>query len=455
MGTARTRGYTISGLTDGVQYDVQLRAVNSSGNGQWSPTSTKTPAANVNSAPYFTEGATSVRSVAENSSAGSNVGPVVGAVDTDSDTLTYSLSGASEQFSVDASTGQLTTKSSLSFESESQYTLKVSVTDSKDENGAADTETDATISVTIDVTDIEEDGAVTLVPTSIRSGQTVAASLSDPDGGVVDSTWSWHRSSDKSVWTEIAGASSASYTAVSGDIGSYLRATAAYSDARGPKKSASAVTAGQVQAQPRQAPTPVFRQPPPVNVPAKPRASDLYSDLSLAGVHEAALVALTEDGIIEGTGCGGGRLCPDEALPRWEAAVWLVRVLDGEDPHRRRSVRFDDVGASRWWAPYVERLAELEVTLGCSLEPARFCPYGVVTRAQMASFLVRAFELAPSDPAGFEDTADTFSPPDIDALYASGITKGCSADPLLYCPYRDTTRGEMASFLQRARTRQS
>ena len=455
VGTAHTRGYTISGLTNGVQYDVQLRAVNSSGNGQWSSTSTKTPAANVNAAPYFTEGATSVRSIAESSSSGSNVGRAVGAFDTDSDTLTYSLTGATEQFSVDASTGQLTTKSSLSFESESRYTVTVSVTDSKDANGTADTETDATISVTIDVTDVEEAGVVGLTPASIRPGQAVAATLSDPDGGVIDLSWSWHRSSDKSVWTAIGGASSASYTASNSDVGSYLRATASYRDRRGPGKSASAVTAGQVQAQPRQAPTPVFRQPPPVNVPAKPRASDLYSDLSLAGVHQSAVVALIDDGIVEGTGCGGGRLCPDEALPRWEAAVWLVRVLDGEDTPRRGSVRFADVGASRWWAPYVERLAELEVTLGCSLEPARFCPYGVVTRAQMASFLVRAFDLAPGDPAGFEDTADTFSPPDIDALYASGITRGCSADPLLYCPYRDTIRGEMASFLHRARTRQS
>ena len=38
----------------------------------------------------------------------------------------------------------------------------------------------------------------------------------------------------------------------------------------------------------------------------------------------------------------------------------------------------------------------------------------------------------------------------IDALFAAGITKGCSTEPLLYCPSRAVTRAQMASFLTRA-----
>ena len=85
--------------------------------------------------------------------------------------------------------------------------------------------------------------------------------------------------------------------------------------------------------------------------------------------------------------------------------MWLVRVLDGVDPAPTGSTRFSDVDAESWWAPYVERLAELEVTVGCRTEPLRYCPDSAVSRAQMATFLVRAFKLETDVPsAGFADT---------------------------------------------------
>ena len=37
----------------------------------------------------------------------------------------------------------------------------------------------------------------------------------------------------------------------------------------------------------------------------------------------------------------------------------------------------------------------------------------------------------------------------IEDLYNRGITGGCNADPLLYCPDAAETRGEMATFLTR------
>ena len=91
------------------------------------------------------------------------------------------------------------------------------------------------------------------------------------------------------------------------------------------------------------------------------------------------------------------------------------------------------------------------MTTGCATDPARFCPNDPVTREQMAAFLVRAFDLAAADSAGFEDTVGSIFETDIDALYAAGVTLGCSTDPLLYCPHTSTTRAEMASFLNRAR----
>ena len=61
---------------------------------------------------------------------------------------------------------------------------------------------------------------------------------------------------------------------------------------------------------------------------------------------------------------------------------------------------------------------------------------------QMAAFLNRAFDLAPAPAAGFVDTENSFAALDIDALYASGITRGCAVDPLRFCPDMPTTRAQ-------------
>ena len=98
----------------------------------------------------------------------------------------------------------------------------------------------------------------------------------------------------------------------------------------------------------------------------------------------------------------------------------------------------------------MERLAEIGVTKGCNTDPLQYCPDQPVTRAQMASFLVRALDLPPAPPAGFTDTAGNTHEADIDALAAARVTKGCSTTPLLYCPERPVSRAEMATFLVRA-----
>ena len=168
--------------------------------------------------------------------------------------------------------------------------------------------------------------------------------------------------------------------------------------------------------------------------------------------HEEAIRALEADGVFEGTECGPDMFCPRDPVQRWVLAVWLVRLLDGGDPPAVGTSRFADVDASQWWAPYVERLADLGVTTGCDTQPARFCPNETTNRARMASFLVRAFDLPSGPPAGFADVEGGAHAAHIDALAASGITSGCKTQPLRYCPKRDTTRAQMATFLTRART---
>ena len=93
----------------------------------------------------------------------------------------------------------------------------------------------------------DDDGVVTLSPSSPTVGETVTATLTDPDGGVTRATWQWASSSNgTSNWTNIAGANSATYTAAAGVLGSYLRATVIYDDAAGAGKSAEEVTAAAI-----------------------------------------------------------------------------------------------------------------------------------------------------------------------------------------------------------------
>ena len=175
------------------------------------------------------------------------------------------------------------------------------------------------------------------------------------------------------------------------------------------------------------------------------------ADIELGTERYEAVEALTADGVLAGTGCGPGLFCPGDPIPRWLMAVWLVRVVDGQDPEPVGVSRFADVDASQWWAAYVERLAELGITVGCASEPAQYCSDDPVTRAQMATFLKRAFLLDPAIPARFDDTDGSVHEAAIDALYASGITLGCSTEPLSFCPHQATTRGQMALFLERVR----
>ena len=93
----------------------------------------------------------------------------------------------------------------------------------------------------------DDDGTVTFSTRSPEVGSAITATLSDPDGGVTGATWQWEKSSNGSTgWTDIQGATSASYTPGESDAGIFLRATASYDDAVGTGKSAQAATSSGV-----------------------------------------------------------------------------------------------------------------------------------------------------------------------------------------------------------------
>ena len=101
----------------------------------------------------------------------------------------------------------------------------------------------------VEVTNVEEPGKVTLSALRPQSATEFTASLTDPDDGITGTTWQWAKASSKTgAYTDIDKANSAGYTPVDGDIDSYLRATASYTDGEGSDKSAMVVSDYAVQA---------------------------------------------------------------------------------------------------------------------------------------------------------------------------------------------------------------
>ena len=175
-----------------------------------------------------------------------------------------------------------------------------------------------------------------------------------------------------------------------------------------------------------------------------------YSDVDPDSYAAQPIASLVARSVFDGTECAPDTFCPSQSLPRWVMAVWVVRIVDGQDPPEQRS-RFVDIAGDPWWEGHVERFAELGITSGCTANPARFCPDGRVSREQMAVFLTAAFDLPDGPEAGFVDVArHSFFSRAIDSLAHSGITAGCATDPPKYCPTQDVSREQLATLLYRA-----
>jgi hypothetical protein len=153
-------------------------------------------------------------------------------------------------------------------------------------------------------------------------------------------------------------------------------------------------------------------------------------------------------------GCGTGVYCPNDSVTREQMAAFIIRALGQTGPPIPQQQRFGDVPPQNTFYAFIDQMAVRQITLGCSTNPALYCPSGSVTREQMAAFLIRAKgEFNPPNPPNqrFIDV-----PPSnpfynfIDRMAVLGITQGCSANPPAYCPASLVTRAQMAAFLVRA-----
>jgi spore germination protein YaaH len=132
------------------------------------------------------------------------------------------------------------------------------------------------------------------------------------------------------------------------------------------------------------------------------------------------------------------------------AGIWALGY-DNARPELWTAIRDKFVNSTPFtdldgFIPQIEWLYKSGITAGCS--PTRFCPNDPVTRAQMALFLDRALNLTDTAVDYFDDDDGKTGEASINRLAKSGITSGCA--PRRFCPTTNVTRAQMAMFLDRA-----
>jgi subtilisin family serine protease len=173
-----------------------------------------------------------------------------------------------------------------------------------------------------------------------------------------------------------------------------------------------------------------------------------FRDVGSSGPHTPAIDCVAWWDITQGT--SGDTYAPDQQITRDQMATFLARTIresGGSLPSADRD-HFADTGDSVH-ADNINRLAAAGVVRGRTEDS--YDPRSPVTRAQMATFLVRTYEYRTSlDLPGiqprFTDVAGVHAP-SINAVAAAGITGGTT--PTTYEPASTVRRDQMASFLAR------
>jgi glucose/arabinose dehydrogenase len=176
-----------------------------------------------------------------------------------------------------------------------------------------------------------------------------------------------------------------------------------------------------------------------------------FTDVPPSNPFHADVVTIVRDGVT--AGCGTGIYCPNASVTRAQMAVFLLRAEHGAayQPPPATGTVFLDVPANAFAAAWIEQLAAEQITGGCG--GGNYCPTAPVTRAQMAPLLLRTehgvgYQPPPASGTVFSDVpANAFAAAWIEQLAAEGVTSGCGGGK--YCPSAATLRGQMATFLVR------
>ena len=115
-----------------------------------------------------------------------------------------------------------------------------------------------------------------------------------------------------------------------------------------------------------------------------------FSDVPLSDPDRVAIEALYQNGITSGCGASPRIFCPNDIIPRWQFAVFLARALNLNSSLAQSSPIFTDVATGDASYPYIQLLSQTGLTIGCQINPNKFCPGDPLTKVQAAIFLTRS-----------------------------------------------------------------
>lgn len=142
-------------------------------------------------------------------------------------------------------------------------------------------------------------------------------------------------------------------------------------------------------------------------------------------------------------------------ITRPQGAACDIGAFEYTEPAPPLQPVFGDVPFTHWANEWVEKLYKAGVTSGCNASPLLYCPDATITRAQMAIFILRGIH------------GSAYAPPAATGTVFSDVPLGSFADAWIeqlasegittgcgngnYCPDATITRAEMAIFLLRGK----
>lgn len=172
------------------------------------------------------------------------------------------------------------------------------------------------------------------------------------------------------------------------------------------------------------------------------RTTRSFDDVCVGSTHAKNIQRLFGAGLTKG--CDTNSFCPNDPIERDQMATFLVRALELRGLNK---TPFRDVDRGNVHYRQIARLAKQQITKGC--DGRRYCPDRGVTRAQMATFIAKALDLPARSSPRFRDVPrSNVHAGNISAIARAGITSGCGNGK--YCPDEIVTREQMATFLVNA-----
>ena len=228
------------------------------------------------------------------------------ATDPEGKSITWDLSGEDEaDFSIEG--GVLRFEESPDYEdaadqgTNNTYDFAIEASD-----GGQDTT--ATMAVSIDVTNVDEDGTIMLDTLQPQVGVQMTATLTDPDIATQDTvTWQWYRgNSPITMANDGANTAMSNYTPAPGDLGSTLRAEAMYDDGEDEDKSARGASFRSVRAAPQSNTAPAFPDQDLNQQNVQPNQTRMVAENTAAGRNIGPAVSANDPGDLLTYSLSGG-----------------------------------------------------------------------------------------------------------------------------------------------------